>query len=286
MKRTLIGMGCLFLLSVALLIFWEPNPPVPIPPHTPLPMPPSTPESMPSTTATPEPLYVQIGDNQIPIDSDWLALRTFQEFEDAIAALPHLQKLEFLMIHGGESQKYLHENHDYSRERSGGIVLLYASPLFELLPVLSNLRELRIHSVPLDNISLAIIARATQVIDIGFHSNDLHDISPLASMTNLIGFSSMYNPIANLTPLAGLTNIRWLSVTYGQISDVSPLGNLIALERLGLENNQISDVSSLAALINLRILNIWNNPIDDFASLAHLTELVFQYNFPNPRACY
>jgi len=39
MRYTIIGLVGLLLISVALLLFWEPNPPTPVPPHTPRPLP-------------------------------------------------------------------------------------------------------------------------------------------------------------------------------------------------------------------------------------------------------
>ena len=62
--------------------------------------------------------------------------------------------------------------------------------------------------------------------------------------TNLTMLRLDSNQISDVSPLASLINLYYLHLTGNQISDVSPLASLTNLTYLNLRSNQISDVSN------------------------------------------
>ena len=106
-------------------------------------------------------------------------------------------------------------------------------------------------------------------------SNQISDVSPLASLTNLEwlylsdNIGGMGTGVSDLSPLASLTNLKWLYLSDNRISDLNPLSALTNLERLDLSDNPnslshygISDVSPLASLTNLKWLYLSSNDIE------------------------
>ncbi len=95
----------------------------------------------------------------------------------------------------------------------------------------------------------------------------VHDLRPIASLTNLrfLGFNA--GPLSDITPLAGLVNLETLTIWRNQIVDVSPLANLINLRVLKLAYNQIEDFSPLAGLVNLEWLEIQRNRSSDISAI-------------------
>ena len=54
-------------------------------------------------------------------------------------------------------------------------------------------------------------------------TNEIGDISPLASLTNLTSLWLQSNQINDISPLENLTNLTLLKLWSNQISDISPL---------------------------------------------------------------
>jgi hypothetical protein len=105
---------------------------------------------------------------------------------------------------------------------------------------------------------------------LGFGSNQISDVSPLATLVNLQKLFLHDNQISDVSPLATLVNLYHLDLDGNQISDVSPLATLVNLQRLDLRNNQINDVSPLATLVNLQVLDLQGNQGLDKAAVKRM----------------
>ena len=95
--------------------------------------------------------------------------------------------------------------------------------------------------------------RLVNLTYLNLSSNQIVDVSPLATLVNLKRLRLEYNHIVDVAPLAGLRNLKELRLDVNQIVDVSPLAGLVNLERLWLNNNQIVDTSPLRSLKNTTI---------------------------------
>ena len=93
---------------------------------------------------------------------------------------------------------------------------------------------------------------ALQWLDLNY-TNQIADLTPLASLKNLTSLYLGRNQIADLTPLASLKNLTDLSLWQNQIADLTPLASLENLTSLHLSGNQIADLTPLARAIAPKI---------------------------------
>jgi hypothetical protein len=93
-----------------------------------------------------------------------------------------------------------------------------------------------------------------------FSQENLHDLAPLASLTDLRSLDLDRTEVSDVAPLAHLTALRDLSLIGTQVSDVDPLARLTALQYLYLGGTEVSDV---APLYHIRDLRIFDGPRED-----------------------
>lgn len=93
-------------------------------------------------------------------------------------------------------------------------------------------------------------------------SNNLEDISALASATSLRVLYLSGNNITDLSPLTTLTGLTVLHLANNQISDVLPLSTLTGLTNLYLGSNEIADASPLSSLTSLTALQLTGQSLD------------------------
>ena len=132
----------------------------------------------------------------------------------------------------------------------------------------------RLSAASKDIHSLAGIEHLTilQRLDLNY-TNQIADLTPLASLKNLTSLYLGRNQIVDLTPLASLKNLTHLSLWQNQIADLTPLASLKNLTHLNLWQNQIADLTPLVSLKNLTSLYLGRNQIDDLTPLTHLNNL-------------
>jgi hypothetical protein len=99
--------------------------------------------------------------------------------------------------------------------------------------------------------NLAGLEYCVYLCGLDLYSNNISDLSPLASLTNLQRLYLRFNNINDLSPLSGLTNLEYLNLEINNISDLSPLASLTNLTELDLSQNNITDLSPLSGLTNL-----------------------------------
>ena len=140
----------------------------------------------------------------------------------------------------------------------------------EPLTGLVNLKELRIDWYELDS---------------GEPPRYIHDITPLAGLTNLLTLSIRGQLLSDLSPLAGLTRLAVLELEDNRIDDIDPLAGLTELQQLILRYNNVKDLGPLSGLQALLFLTLAGNPVEDFTPLfplVSLQELVLYTNPPIP----
>jgi hypothetical protein len=105
------------------------------------------------------------------------------------------------------------------------------------------------------------------------YERHLHDLAPLAGLTNLQVISVNGEPIHDIKPLGRLTTLRWLNLGRTQISDFRPLAGLTNLEVLELDNTSIADLAPLVGMKKLHTIGLNDTHITDISQLKDLTEL-------------
>lgn len=169
-----------------------------------------------------------------------------------------------------------------------------ATPLENLI----NLVELTLNenSVPLQNYN--VLAKLTDMEDLGLDGcglkdiefvrsmpelksaflddNGISDISPLTECKKLELVSLRGNEISDISALAGLTNLYALDLDYNKITDISVLKDLMSLSSLGIMGNKIQDVSCLEDKDRLFLLNLGRNPVKDITQLFGIPCLIFR----------
>ncbi|MDR0959073.1 MAG: leucine-rich repeat domain-containing protein [Propionibacteriaceae bacterium] len=103
--------------------------------------------------------------------------------------------------------------------------------------------------------------------------NNIHDLSPLSSLTTLTGLNASDNKFTSIQSLASLTGLTWLSLGHNSISDISPLAGLTNLTDLALIDMKISSISPLKNVKNLTKLDISGNNVSDLSPVSGMTSL-------------
>jgi internalin A len=120
--------------------------------------------------------------------------------------------------------------------------------------------------------------------NIPYLSDELTDLSPLASLPNLTYLSFNGRKLTDLKPLASLSKLTHLAIVYGrsednspkdltQVLDLKPLANLNKLNYLLIETDRINDIRPLANLYELTELLFGGKNIKDFKPLSGLVKL-------------
>ena len=136
----------------------------------------------------------------------------------------------------------------------------------------ASLTALTIESKDIHSLAGIEHLTALQWLDLNY-TNQIADLTPLASLKSLTSLYLGRNQIADLTPLASLKNLTDLSLWQNQIADLTPLASLTNLTSLHLSGNQIADLTPLASLTNLTSLRLGWNQIADLTPLTHLNNL-------------
>ncbi|KUK93584.1 MAG: Leucine Rich Repeat domain protein (Modular protein), partial [Thermotogales bacterium 46_20] len=113
-------------------------------------------------------------------------------------------------------------------------------------------------------------------------TNNITDISPIASLANLRVLNMDLNSASDLSPLANLVNLRELWYGGNQVTDLSPISDLTNLEILCAWENNIEDLLPIQNLTNLRMLDINGNNVSNIGALAGLTSLEELHLSHNP----
>jgi len=139
---------------------------------------------------------------------------------------------------------------------------------------LTQLVELNLWGVGVDNTELAYLSNLTNLEQLVLGNNQLTDISVLEKLVNLKTLNLTGNVhIEDISVIANFKNISALFLSNNNISDVSPLAQLTKLQKLGLGENKITNISALSNLTLLYQLTLNTNEIESAAPLSNLTEL-------------
>lgn len=137
---------------------------------------------------------------------------------------------------------------------------------------LTVIRNLNLTSQNISDISP--LASLTNLRNLQIYNNQISDISPLRNLTELTHLQLGYNPIADITPLSELVNLQFLSLIRTKLTDISALKGLTELRELRLAENKISNIQPLAGLTNLNRLDLSHNEISDITPVQNLTDLL------------
>ncbi|MFB6274891.1 MAG: leucine-rich repeat domain-containing protein [Halothece sp.] len=138
-----------------------------------------------------------------------------------------------------------------------------------------RLTVIRNVNVTSQNISdISPLASLTNLRNLQLYNNQISDIRPLKNLTELTNLQLGYNPIADITPLSELVNLKSLSLIRTKLTDISALKGLTELRELRLAENQISNIQPLAGLTNLNRLDLSHNEISDITPVQNLTDLL------------
>lgn len=137
---------------------------------------------------------------------------------------------------------------------------------------LTVIRNLNLTSQNISDISP--LASLTNLRNLQLYNNQISDISPLRNLKELTYLQLGYNPIANISALSELANLEFLSSIRTKLTDISALKELTKLRELQLGENQISNIESLAGLTNLNRLDLSHNEISDITPLNNLKNLL------------
>ena len=145
------------------------------------------------------------------------------------------------------------------------------NPVSDISPI-ANLTNLRALWVTIDSVNdIPLLLDFTNLTELGLHIRQIRheELSRLADVRDvLVSLDLDSNQISNISPLATLTNLTDLRLWRNKISDISPVQGLTNLTFLGLGGNQISDISPLTGLTNLTALYLWDNQISDVSPLV------------------
>lgn len=145
------------------------------------------------------------------------------------------------------------------------------NPVSDISPI-ANLTNLRALWVTIDSVNdIPLLLHLTNLTALGLHIRQIRheELSRLADVRDvLVSLDLDSNQISNISPLATLTNLTDLRLWRNKISDISPVQGLTNLIFLGLGGNQISDISPLTGLANLTALYLWDNQISDISPLV------------------
>jgi len=117
------------------------------------------------------------------------------------------------------------------------------------------------------------LSSLTQLKNLNIEDNYIDDISPLSSLNSLITLSIGSNRISDITVFETLSQIEYLSLSRNEIKNIRSLSYLTQLKILNMNYNQINSIAPLSILKNMTNLVISNNPINDLSPLASLEGL-------------
>lgn len=120
----------------------------------------------------------------------------------------------------------------------------------------------------------------TTLENLNLSSNEITDISPLASLTNLTSLDLSKNRIINVSKIETLTNLETLNLSSNEIIDISNLTYLQSLKSLSLDNNLgIIDLAPIVNMEHLSYLTIYNTAASNPANLKfNLNYLITQHD--------
>ncbi len=168
---------------------------------------------------------------------------------------------------------------------------------------LESLTKLTIRDTAIDDATLQMILRHTELTSLTLRNCNLSSVSGMEALTKLTYLDLGENVLRNLAPISNitglqvlyldhnavvalddlqlLTNLQELDLSYNSITNLKPLGSLTALEQLILRNNMISDISALGKLTTLTHLDLSFNKLTAITGLAtcvNLQELLITDN--------
>lgn len=105
----------------------------------------------------------------------------------------------------------------------------------------------------------------------------LHDLRPIATLTQLETLRASINEVEDLKPLENLVLLDALDLGRTHVRDITALGNLVNLTDLQLDGTQVSDIGPLAKCKKLEKLSIKHTNVIDVSPLRELTKLKWLY---------
>jgi internalin A len=143
------------------------------------------------------------------------------------------------------------------------------------LSQLPTLTYLYLHTLNADNILFVSNLTNLKYFHI-LYSKDIHDISPIATLSNLEEFEwrivTETNIRCDISVLKSLPNIRELSLAGHVISDITPIQYLTKLRSLVLSNIKCGTIQ-FEKLVNLETLFVYNIENTDFSETFGLSNL-------------
>lgn len=140
---------------------------------------------------------------------------------------------------------------------------------------LPNLQWLSVSSsVAVDLVALAAVLRSVGALRDLTIDAPVHDIAPLAQLTQLRNLRLGHTRVTDISPLANLARLSDLSVCDGPLSDLAPLSGL-RLSRLFVYRTRVSDLSPLSGMPTLGVLGLVGCPVRDLETVTTLPALHF-----------
>lgn len=173
----------------------------------------------------------------------------------------------------------------------------------DCLAQLTNLTELEITDVSLDQnilstiamlpqlknltlnncsiVSIAPLSAAKGLISLDLSNNTIRNIDVLSNMSALQELYLQHNAVVELDALSACTSLLKLNVSYNLLTSISPICNLSALTWLDASRNNIADLDDMSQLTSLKHISLSNNSLSSIANLSScsgLTELFVSNN--------
>lgn len=208
-------------------------------------------------------------------------IRNYLDNPNGAITLNHLSDIHTIEINGS---KVLHRSFD--SEHIGVIEingeLQSTVPGFienlEDFSFFINLKELHIHSYPLEGISSLTNLNSLEVLAIS--DTYIKDIGVLSSMATLRTLILEYNEIVSIESLKSLKNLTTLSLSGNWIVDISALSELPSLKTLRLADNKINDLLPIIGVHDLELFDIRGNKIkdEDQLTLIVASQILYKEN--------
>ena len=117
--------------------------------------------------------------------------------------------------------------------------------------------------------------RDLQLTSLAAYHKGIKSVEGLGAFTNLNSLDLSSNEIADISALASLTAMKELRLYNNQIENISAVKNMPNLALLGMGNNKIADISATAVLSDLVQVNFSYNNISDTTPLRNCKKLQY-----------
>ncbi len=111
-------------------------------------------------------------------------------------------------------------------------------------------------------------------------NKNIHDLAPLAMMTQLTRLNLSGTSVSNLGPLSAMGGLRELNISHTPVSNLHSLGKLRSLKQINLEFTAVSNLRPLENNSNLARINA------DYSKVEKENVLSFQMKSPQTLVIY